>query len=251
MYIDGTTSSSGLARLIAGRLAMPHADLAEPVPGLCALLAARPSSGLGLSELTERLLRGDSALGEDERELIAAYVAYLGQAPLRAGGRPGTGVGARVGDRMRALLPIARKVHADPLTVTTQDVADARAAGVDDTAIHDTVLISSGHVHVPPLWGGTRRPAAARSHTSTCRRAGSSRHRVVCSRRAVDHLKSARTKKPCRSVRCQDRHLEISSAGAGCRIGDGPHSLPLPEHAFPGRRTILGHRLMPTEGNTC
>lgn len=143
MHIDGTTSSSGLARLIAGRLAMPHADLAEPVPGLCALLTARPSSGLGLSELTERLLRGDSALGEDERELIAAYVAYLGQAPLRAGGRPGTGVGARVGDRMRALLPIARKVHADPLTVTTQDVADARAAGVDDTAIHDTVLIAA------------------------------------------------------------------------------------------------------------
>lgn len=44
---------------------------------------------------------------------------------------------------MRALLIIADKVRREGREVTPEDVARARAAGADDKAIHDTVLITA------------------------------------------------------------------------------------------------------------
>jgi alkylhydroperoxidase family enzyme len=45
--------------------------------------------------------------------------------------------------RLRALLGIAEKVRVDGRSVTADDIAGARAAGADDRAIHDTVLIAA------------------------------------------------------------------------------------------------------------
>jgi alkylhydroperoxidase family enzyme len=44
---------------------------------------------------------------------------------------------------MRALLAIAEKVRRDGREVVEEDVAQAREAGADDKAIHDTVLITA------------------------------------------------------------------------------------------------------------
>lgn len=137
--IDATAENAAARWLIAGRVAMPHVNVPEPVAGIRGLMAARPASGLLLSGLAEHLLRGDSPLTEGERELIAAYVSHRDEtgSVRRDQGRP------LVGERMRALLLIAGKVRRDARTVTAKDVAAARAAGADDEAIHDTVLIAS------------------------------------------------------------------------------------------------------------
>jgi alkylhydroperoxidase family enzyme len=50
---------------------------------------------------------------------------------------------ADVGPRLQALLAIAEKVRIDGRSVSAADVARAREAGADDTAIHDTVLIAA------------------------------------------------------------------------------------------------------------
>jgi alkylhydroperoxidase family enzyme len=50
---------------------------------------------------------------------------------------------AKIDERMRCLLHIADKVRVDGRLVTDEDVARARAAGADDRAIHDTVLVAA------------------------------------------------------------------------------------------------------------
>ncbi|OKK14329.1 carboxymuconolactone decarboxylase [Streptomyces sp. CB00455] len=140
---------------------MPHINIPEPVPGIRGLMAAKPASGRRMSELAEQLLRGDSPLSEGERELIAAYVSYRNQTVYCTGSHSAAAAhalggdyevveavkrdpaSAPVGERMRALLLIAGKVQGDARTVTAEDVEAARAAGADDEAIHDTVLIAS------------------------------------------------------------------------------------------------------------
>jgi uncharacterized peroxidase-related enzyme len=50
---------------------------------------------------------------------------------------------ARVSDKLKALLAIAEEVRRDGRLVMPEDIARARAAGADDQAIHDTVLITA------------------------------------------------------------------------------------------------------------
>jgi alkylhydroperoxidase family enzyme len=50
---------------------------------------------------------------------------------------------APLSDKMKALLVIAGKVQQGGRRVTEEDVALARAAGADDKAIHDTVLVAA------------------------------------------------------------------------------------------------------------
>lgn len=50
---------------------------------------------------------------------------------------------ANISDKLRALLVIADKVRRDGRLVCDDDVQQARDAGADDKAIHDTVLIAA------------------------------------------------------------------------------------------------------------
>ena len=50
---------------------------------------------------------------------------------------------APLSEKMKALLAIAGKVQQGGRNVTEDDVTRARAAGADDKAIHDTVLIAA------------------------------------------------------------------------------------------------------------
>jgi len=140
---------------------MAHIKLPDGVPGILGPLMAYPDSAAHLNGLAEVVLRGPSSLTEAEREMIAAFVSsgndcyfctnshaaaarhLLGdEAPL-VDEILNNGPAAEISDKMRALLAIAGKIRRDGRLVTPEDINDAREAGADDRAIHDTVLIAS------------------------------------------------------------------------------------------------------------
>ena len=140
---------------------MAHITLPEGAPGITGPMQAYPETEAHLSGLAEALLRGPSSLTSAERELIATYVSngndcYFCTNTHAATARELYGArrevvdaalshaeGAGLSDKMQALLVIADKVRRDGRSVGEDDVARARAAGADDKALHDTVLIAA------------------------------------------------------------------------------------------------------------
>ncbi len=140
---------------------MPHITLPEGAPGIVGPMIAYPETEIHLNGLAEALLRGPSSLTPSEREMIAARVssgnecffctnahaaaarALLGDEAPKMDAVLADAASAPVGEKMHALLAIADKVRVDGRTVTAADVDRARAAGADDKALHDTVLIAS------------------------------------------------------------------------------------------------------------
>jgi AhpD family alkylhydroperoxidase len=125
---------------------VPHIEL-PPLPGIAGLLAAHPDTAAPLNSLAETLLRGPSPLTPAQRETIAAQVSRANECTFCA--ETHGAVARRLGadgaadPLMDALLTIADRVRVDARTVTTDDIERARAAGADDRAIHDTVLIAA------------------------------------------------------------------------------------------------------------
>jgi AhpD family alkylhydroperoxidase len=125
---------------------VPHISLPE-LPGIVGLLVAYPQTAGPLNGLADALLRGPSSLTPAERESIAAYVSLRNECTFCAQTHGAVarelGSAEQPGDKMRALLAIAEKVRVDGRSVSAADVAAARAAGADDKAVHDTVLIAA------------------------------------------------------------------------------------------------------------
>jgi uncharacterized peroxidase-related enzyme len=140
---------------------MPYISLPEGLPGITGPMTAYPETARHLRGLAEALLRGPSSLTPAERELIATHVSsgnechFCTQSHAAAArelyGSECDLVGLVLSDvqtaplteKMKAMLNIAGKVRRDGRTVTSKDVERARAAGADDKAIHDTVLIAA------------------------------------------------------------------------------------------------------------
>ena len=140
---------------------MPHIELPEGLPGIVGPMVAYPETEKHLNGLADALLRGPSSLSPGEREMIAAYVSsgnhcsfctrlhastarhLLGDASEVVDSVLVNGAHAPINEKVRALLEIAEKVRVDGRLVKAEDVARARAAGADDKAIHDTVLIAA------------------------------------------------------------------------------------------------------------
>lgn len=141
---------------------MPHIALPEGIPGIVAPMTAYPETEGPLNALAEALLRGPSSLTPAERELIAAYVSTRNDCTFCSNSHAAASRhlygeekasivdqvrrdldSAPVDDKLRALLVIAGKVQQSGRNVTAADVERARAAGADDKAIHDTVLIAA------------------------------------------------------------------------------------------------------------
>ena len=140
---------------------MAHIQLPEGLPGIVGLLAASPATAKPLRELAEVLLRGPNSLTSAERELIAAYVSAQNDCRFCAlshgaaaaahlevdyewvRGVQANVAAAPISKKLKSLLVIAGKVARDGKAVTAEDVARARAAGVTDKEIHDTVLIAA------------------------------------------------------------------------------------------------------------
>lgn len=140
---------------------MPHIQLPDGLPGIVGPMVAYPESGQALNNLAEVLLRGPSPLTPGEREMIAAYVSagnactfcsnvhaavareHLAEQSALMDEVLASGDGRSVSPKLKALLAIADKVRQDGRLVSDADVAEARAQGADDRAIHDTVLIAA------------------------------------------------------------------------------------------------------------
>lgn len=140
---------------------MPHIKLPEGRPGISGPMDAYPETEVHLNALAEALLRGRSSLTPAERELIATRVSHgneckfcwkvhaatarhlYGDQAAVVDGSLAALEQAPVSEKMKALLAIADKVRRDGRLVTESDVARARAAGADDKALHDTVLIAA------------------------------------------------------------------------------------------------------------
>ena len=140
---------------------MAHVTLPDGVPGIVGPLMQYPETGRHLSGLAESLLRGPSSLSPAEREVIATYVSSQNgcvfcMSSHGAAARALLGVDAPIVDqvkadpasapiseKLKALLVIAGKVQQGGRRVDEADVARARAAGADDKAVHDTVLIAA------------------------------------------------------------------------------------------------------------
>jgi uncharacterized peroxidase-related enzyme len=140
---------------------VPHIELPPNLPGIVGPMTQYPETEGPLNALAEALRRGPSSLTPGQRETIAAYVSsrnecrfcaethssiarhLLGASAEIVDQVRASGDRAPVGPMLQALLAIADKVRLDGRTVTIEDVARARAAGADDKAIHDTVLIAA------------------------------------------------------------------------------------------------------------
>ena len=140
---------------------MAHIKLPDGAPGIVGPLNQYPNSAQHLSGLAQSVLRGPSSLTEAEREMIATYVSagnecrfctnahaaaarhLLGDECSQVDEILEDSNSASINAKLRSLLNIAGKVRRDGRLVTEDDVAAARAAGADDKAIHDTVLIAA------------------------------------------------------------------------------------------------------------
>jgi uncharacterized peroxidase-related enzyme len=140
---------------------MAHITLPPGAPGIVGPMLAYPETEKHLNGLAEALLRGPSSLTAAERELIATHVSARNQCQFcmqthAATARHLFGSDAELVDdvladhetapinaRLKSLLTIARKVQQGGRRVTEADIAEARKAGADDKAIHDTVLIAA------------------------------------------------------------------------------------------------------------
>lgn len=140
---------------------MAHIDLPAGMPGIRGLMMYRPETALPINQLVEVLLQGPSTLTKGEREMIATRVstlneckycssihgaiarAHLGDDASLVAKVATSPESAPVSDKLKALLRIAAKVQQGGRSVTSEDVATARAEGATDLEIHDTVLIAA------------------------------------------------------------------------------------------------------------
>jgi uncharacterized peroxidase-related enzyme len=140
---------------------MAYIELPEGLPGIRGAMAFRPETAKPLNDLVEFLLHAPNTLTPGERELIATYVSsendcYYCQtihgaiAAASLGGDEALVKkikvdfwNAAISDKLKTLLVIAGQVQKGGKHVTSEAVANARAAGATDTEIHDTVLIAA------------------------------------------------------------------------------------------------------------
>ncbi|MEU8774902.1 carboxymuconolactone decarboxylase family protein [Streptomyces sp. NPDC048606] len=119
-----------------------------------------PETSGPLLELHERLLRGPSPFTVAERELMAAYVSGLNDCAYCHGIHTATaeafGVpegllaaaledldGSPVEERLKPVLRYLAVLTRTPAALTEKDAEAVRAAGWDDRALHDAVLVAA------------------------------------------------------------------------------------------------------------
>jgi uncharacterized peroxidase-related enzyme len=140
---------------------MAHLEFPEGQTGIMGPVMRFPKTGEMLRQIKDELIKGDSILSVGERELIALYVSARNECVYCSNSHGGTAErlleidrdrvatiladpeSAPIGELMKALLAIAGKVQIGGRRVTKDEIARARAAGADDKAIHDTVLIAA------------------------------------------------------------------------------------------------------------
>ena len=139
---------------------MAHIALPPGVPGIRGPMTFRPETAKPMNDLADVLLRGSDSLTPGQRELIATFTSaqndcrycqtihgaiaahHLQDEDLVAQVKQDF-EHAAISDKLKALLVIAAKTALSGKSVTTEDIARARALGATDLEIHDTVLIAA------------------------------------------------------------------------------------------------------------
>ena len=154
-------------RLIRSREAPIVGGLPD-VPGILAAIRLTPGLGLHLRGLADELLVRDfpgATISRGEREVLATAVSAandcfycmdshgaFASAVLERGGATELlplvdviklGSSEGFGEKMQALLHVARTVRRDPRDLTAEDVAGAHAAGATDADVQLAVLIAA------------------------------------------------------------------------------------------------------------
>ena len=139
---------------------MPHIQVPPGVPGIRALLQARPETAGPITDLAQALLYAPNSLSRGERELIAAYVSALNDCTFCRTSHAAIAAchlddeslvatvlrdpeTSSVSPKLKALLSIAARVQQSGRAVQSEDIDRARREGATDTEIHDTVLIAA------------------------------------------------------------------------------------------------------------
>lgn len=140
---------------------MAHIEIPNNLPGIRGLLALRPEMTAPLRGFMEVLMRGENTLSRGERELIATYVSHLNDCLFCASSHGSTAEfylqcdtgfiqsikdnveGSSLSEKMKVLLSIAEKVQQGGKHVSKDIIAKAKAIGITDHEIHDTVLIAA------------------------------------------------------------------------------------------------------------
>jgi uncharacterized peroxidase-related enzyme len=122
------------------------------------IFGLKPELRRAHGEMGRIIMRGDSALSPAERETIAAYVSHLNRCDYCYGGHSelAKNMGADpaiferiaddvdtlpVDDRMKPLLRFARVLTLEPRNVSQADADAVYAAGWDEAALHDAILV--------------------------------------------------------------------------------------------------------------
>lgn len=130
------------------------------MPGIRALLQARPETAGPITDLAQVLLHAPNSLSRGERELIAAYVSALNDCTFCRTSHAAIAAchlddeslvdtvlrnpeTSSVSPKLKALLSIAARVQQSGRAVRREDIDRARREGATDTEIHDTVLIAA------------------------------------------------------------------------------------------------------------
>ena len=140
---------------------MAHIQLPEGELGIMGPVIKYAKTGTLLRQIRDEIMTGESILSVGDRETIGLYVSARNECVYCSNSHGGSaerllGVEkdamdailcnpetAPISELMKALLSIAGNVQIGGRTVSDSQVARARAAGADDKAIHDTVLIAA------------------------------------------------------------------------------------------------------------
>ena len=110
--------------------------------------------GKAFLRLAQAVLRGPSAWTVGERELFGAVVSRANDCPFCVGIHAGIAAeeigwdpfaweDGRAGPRATATCRFVDKLTRDPASLSEQDVATARAAGVSDSALLEAIYVAS------------------------------------------------------------------------------------------------------------
>jgi uncharacterized peroxidase-related enzyme len=140
---------------------VPHIAVPEGIPGIRALLQARPETAGPITALAQQLLHAPNTLSRGDRELIAARVSALNDCAFCQTSHAAIAAchladdeglvqsvvrdpeSAPISEKLKALLAIADAVQRSGREVTAVHIERARQAGATDTEIHDAVLIAA------------------------------------------------------------------------------------------------------------
>lgn len=140
---------------------MPHIAVPEGLPGIRGPLSLRHDVAKPLSGLAEVMMRSENSLTRGERELIGTYVSSLNNCFFCAQAHGSVAEyylqcdtafidqvksnfqEAQLSGKMKVLLSIAASVQKGGRYVTSKQIDQAKAIGITDMEIHDTVLIAA------------------------------------------------------------------------------------------------------------